>query len=194
MQKETHNSCNILLEHINPKQIVRVCFFIDNSPEIEFVCPMQNVIIQEKGDNYINHQGNISKKFPKIYKVTFVLLALTVFLFASVDWWINFLEDLAWRGILPAPPLYTAVFIFAVLITSLLLNIFGINRLDKVIYKQKYLYRITTFTLLILSIVLTIFILFDICIIGLIPQVITAVLVIIMLSILIHLISIDKVN
>lgn len=41
---KSKQSCNIILEHINPKQIVKVCFFLDNSPEkIKFECPMPNI-------------------------------------------------------------------------------------------------------------------------------------------------------
>lgn len=194
MQQVSSNSCNILLEHINPKQIVKVCFFLDNSPEIVFTCPMQDLIVQEKSDDFATPQVSTNKNFKRLQKVTFALLILTVILFISMDFWMELLYELAWRDVLLAPPLGIALFILSILVISILLNVFGTNKLDKLILKSNFRRRLVKWSLLILSVILTFLILFDIIIVNFRLQIITAVIIVFMLSLFIHIISIDKYN
>lgn len=191
MKQSTNDSCNIILEHINPKQIVKVCFFLDNSPEIVFECPMQNIIVQEKGDNFTSNQLNENEKFKRPQKVTFALLILTVILFISMDFWMQLLYNLEWDGLLLAPPLGIALFILSTLVISILLNVFGVNKLDELILKSSIKRRLVKWSLLVLSALLTFLILFDILIVDFFLQIVTAIIIVFMLSLFIHIMSID---
>lgn len=51
--KTDSNECNVLLEHINPRQSVKVRFFLDDLPQkkINFECPMENLQTEEVAYN-----------------------------------------------------------------------------------------------------------------------------------------------
>lgn len=189
---KSKQSCNIILEHINPKQIVKVCFFLDNSPEkIEFECPMPNIDVQERSDNTSQMSMNTKRHFRRLEVVTFTLLFFTVMLFVSFDPLICILYDLNWHYAIPAPTSYIFLFVASILVMSILLNIFGIKQFDNYITLNKNKARLIKCTLLVISSILTYFILHNILFVNIHIQILVAIIIIIMLSILIHIISIE---
>lgn len=190
MQQKSANTCNIILEHINPKQIVRVCIFVDASPEVVFECPMQNVVIQRQGDYLAPKEANVVNQFTKTQKATILLCVLLVVTFVTIDYWMELLYQLQWRNYLLAPPSGIAIFVIATLLISVLLNVFGVSKLDAYIVDKRKRKHIIACALLGCSGILLFLILKDILIVDFFLQILTAGLIVLMLSFLIHIISI----
>ena len=193
MQQKATNCCNISLEHINPKQVVKACFFLNDSPKnIAFECPMADVFIQKKSE-YIDSQSPSSKKhFGRLEKSTFILLIMTVIFLVSMDFWIELFHTLNWYKILPAPAICIVLFVLGTLVISILLNVFGIKKLDNFVYRNKKASISIQCILSALSLIFILFILYDIVITNFYLQIIVAIIIVCMLSFLIHIISIDK--
>lgn len=193
MQQTTSNSCSVALEHINPKQVVKACFFLDNPPEnVVFECPMKDITIQEKGDRINEQKPNFRGTFGRLEKATCSLLILTILLFISTDLWMELLYTLNWYKWLPAPAICIILFVLLTLVISILFNVFGIKKLDNYIISNKTAAKWIVSILGVLSIMLTSAILYNIFITNFIVQIIIGVVVIFMLAVLIHILCIDK--
>lgn len=185
MKRESTNCCKLCLEHINPKQTVKVSFLLDTYPEkVLFECPMQNVLIHERNnsieDKYSNNMEIVRHK-----KITTLLFTLSILIFISMDYIIRFLYHF-----FPEPYPFTIVlFILCTLVSSVILNIFEINRLDKLILKSKKNCIITFSSIIFISIFLLCLIINDILITNYLIQFFIALLVSVMIAYLIHILS-----
>ena len=101
------HSCNILLKHINPKQVVKTRFFLDNLPQkkIIFECPMQNVQTQEVAYN----NANTTNKITVSSKSNFILMAITALLFISMQQWSYYISEFIWFTRCKAQPIQNEV-------------------------------------------------------------------------------------
>ena len=190
LEHETDNSCKVVLKHINPKQIVKAYFFLDRSPEILFECPMPNVAIQRIGDTGMLEEINvIGTRKQKLQRATLALITLTLVLYTSQEFWAYLLASLLryWN----VPPLGIAAFVFSTLIISILLNIFGVNKLDRWIMQSKSRCRLIKGGLAICPLILLTLIIFDTTFMMEYAQIVIACIAILMISSLIHIVSVD---
>lgn len=189
LKKTGYNSCNIELEHINSKQTVKACFFLgDLTNKVSFECPMPDIIIHEKNDHSNENHTVFKGRFGRIEKVTSALLILFVLLVISTELW----AELLYYIFVPYAPLSGVImFIFSVLILSILLNVFGIRKFDYFIYKNKTSYKwIFLCSSWIISAFLMYMILFNLFFTNFIIQTIIAGCVVVILALTIHILSI----
>ena len=188
MEKISTDCCNIILEHINPKHTAKVSFFLDNYPEdVIFECPMQDINIQKTITNVNEQPKNSKRVLNRTEKVTCISLMLTVMLFISMDLWMEILLHLN----LNAPIVGIALFIFSILVLSIVFNVFGIKKIDNYISKNKTQAKIISIILLAISLLLTYLILNDILFTNFNIQTCIAVIVVFMLALMIHILSIE---
>ncbi len=190
LKKTSDNSCNILLEHINSKQTVKACFFLDNTTnKVSFECPMPDIVIHEKSDHTSENHTVFKGRFGRIEKVTSALLISLVLLVISTELWAELLYYIFSSY---APLSGVLIFIFSVLILSILLNVFGIKKFDKFIYKHKKSHKwIFLCSSWFISALLVYMILFNILISNFFIQTIIAGIVVVLLSLTIHILSIE---
>lgn len=182
--KTDSNSCNIQLEHINPKQVVKTRFFLDNVPQkkISFECPMQNVQMQEVA--YSN--ANITNKITTSTKSNIILISITVLLFVCIQQWSYYIDQFIWATGIHLHTSQVVVFIMILLVLTIVMNACGIPVVDTYIKshpKQSVLIRFTT---IIASIILLALIVSDYIIVHAVPQMIVAIAAIVLLSSFIH--------
>lgn len=188
--KTNPNSCNILLKHINPKQIVKTRFFLDNLPQkkIIFECPMQNVQPQE----IIYDNANITNRITISSKSNITLIIITALLFVSIQQWRYFIDQFIRFTDVPLFTDLTILFIMTLLLLVIIMNVYGVSFADKYIKSHPKQSPFIKLTMAIVSIILLILIIFDYIIIGPIPQITTAIIVVVLLSLLIHFSFISK--
>lgn len=182
--KETPNSCNIQLEHLNPKQVAKIRFFLDNLPQnkIVFECPMQNLQIQEVAYN----NANTGNKITISSKSNILLMCITALLFLSIDQWKGFTELFINIFDLRIHPDLVSIFIILTLVLVIIFNACGIPIADKYIKSPPKQATLIKVFMILASIILLVLTICDYIIVGILPQVITGIIVIIMLSLLIH--------
>ena len=197
IQKNDPNSCTLVLAHINPKQTVRVRFFLDNFPteKLIFECPMENIQLQEI-TNSIDSKSKNSTRMSSSQKANITIAIITAILFISIDQWLYLVDEFLWyTGIHRYLPSYNvALFVIFTLVLSLLLNVYGIEKIDKFVVSHPRKAIILKLGILILSIILLGLIIFNCIIVHFIPQLITAIVVSCLLALLIHLLTLPKNN
>ena len=188
--KTEHNSCNICLKHINQKQIVKARFFLDNLPhqKIIFECPMENVYIQEVAyNNTILHKNTNA-----FFKSNMALIAVTILLFISMETWAYFINEFIWATEIHLQTAPVVAFIMSVLLLTIVMNAYGIPKVDNYITLHSKQAVFIKLGLVVISLILLALIICDYIIIRYIPQVITAIIVIIFLSLFLHFLIISK--
>lgn len=185
LSKTDQSSCEIILDHINPKQIVKARFFLADFPvkEIKFICPMPNVQTQEVA---YSDEHKKAIKSVSYSKANLVLIAITVLLFISIDRWGYYFTELAWRTYTYMAMAGTVLFVMSVPLLAIILNAYGIPKIDLYLRNHRKQRIWIMMGLLLASIIFLVLIIFNYGIIGLIPQSITAIVVVIMLALLIH--------
>lgn len=188
--KTDPNSCNVLLQHINPKQVVRTRFFLDNLPQkkIIFECPMQNVQTQEVAYN----NTNTANKITVSSKSNIILMVITALLFISMQQWSYYINEFIWFTGIHLRTNDTVAFIMAFLLLTIIVNVYGVPIVDKYIKSHPRRSTLIKLSMAIVSIILLALIVSDYIISGFIPQITTAIIVIILLSLLMHFSFISK--
>lgn len=188
--KTNSNSCNILLKHINPKQVVKTRFFLDNLPQkkIIFECPMQNVQTQETAYNNTNTPNKITVSS----KSNIILMAITALLFVSIPQWSYYIKQFIFFTDIHLSTVMVITFMMVLLLLAIIMNVYGIPFVDKYIKSHPKQCPLIKLVMAVVSIILQLLIIFDYIIIGFIPQITTATIVIILLSLLIHFSFISK--
>lgn len=178
--------CEIELAHINPKQVVKVRFFLDDIPKekISFECPMPNVQIQEVAYTDANRAA---LKATSNSKANLVLIAITVLLFLTIEEWSSYISQIVWVTNLRLPVGGAVAFIMITLLLLIMFNTYGISKIDIIMKTHKKQRRWTILGLIAVSVVLLFLIIFDVFIVDFIAQVITALVVAILLAYLFHL-------
>lgn len=196
IQKNDSNSCALVLAHINPKQTVKVRFFLDNFPtkKLIFECPMENIQLQET-TNSIDSKSN-STRMSSSQKANITIAIITAILFISIDQWRYLVDELLWStGLYGYLPSYNvALLVIFTLILSLLLNVYGIEKIDKFVVSHPRQAIILKIGIIIVSIILLGLIIFNCIIVHFIPQLITAIVVSCLLALFIHLLTLSKNN
>lgn len=189
-EKTDPNSCNILLKHINPKQVVKTRFFLDNLPQkkIIFECPMQNVQTQEVAYNNINtaNKSTISSKS------NIILMCITALLFVSIPQWSYYIERFIWFTGIHLHTGQAVVFIMSLLLLTIIMNVYGIPIVDKYIKTHPKRATFIKLATIIASTILLALIICDYIIVRPIPQITTAIIVIVLLSSFFHFSFISK--
>ena len=157
IQKSVPNSCTLVLAHINPKQTVRVRFFLDNFPteKLIFECPMENIQLQEI-TNSIDSKSKNSAKMSSSQKANITIAIITAILFISIDQWLYLVDEFLWyTGLHRYLPTYNvALFVIFTLVLSLLFNVYGIEKIDKFVISHPRKAITLKLGILILSIIL----------------------------------------
>ena len=182
--KTAPNSCNIRLAHINPKQVVKTRFFLDNLPQkkIVFECPMQNVQTQEIAYN----NSNTTNKITISSTSNIILISIAALLFVSIEQWRYYIYEFIDFTDMHLYPDQVVAFIMSLLLLTIVMNVFGIPVVDKYIKSQPKRATFIKLTMIIASIILLTLIICDFIIVGSIPQITTAIIVNVLLSLLIH--------
>ena len=188
--KTTPNSCNIQLEHLNPKQVVKTRFFLDNLPQnkMVFECPMPNLQIQEVAYNNAN-SGN---KITISSKSNIILMCITALLFVSIEQWRYYIDRFIWLTDIHLESSQVAIFIMSSLLLTVILNAYGVPIADKYIKAHPKKATFIKLVIILVSIILLALIICDYIIVHFIPQVITAIFVVILLSLFIHFSFVSK--
>lgn len=182
--KTDSNECNVLLDHINPHQSVKVRFFLDDLPQkkINFECPMENLQTEE-----VAYNNEIStNRIGMFSKFNLVLISITVLLFVTVQQWATFIEQFIW---LTQIRLYTGAvvaFILVTLVLAIIMNIYGIPWGDQYVKTHLKQAKVIKIIIGIVSIISLALIIFDYINVKPILQIITAIIVMILLSLFIH--------
>lgn len=178
------NSCNIQLNHINPKQVVKTRFFLDNLPQkkIIFECPMQNVQTQEVAYNNVNtaNKSTISSKS------NIILMCITALLFVSIPQWSYYIEQFIWFTGIHLHTGQAVVFIMSLLLLTIIMNVYGIPIVDKHIKAHPKQSTFIKLAMIIASTLLLALIICDYIIVHPISQITTAIIVIVLLSSFFH--------
>lgn len=188
--KTNPHSCNILLKHINPKQVVKIRFFLDNLPQkkIIFECPMQNVQIQEVAYN----NANATNKIMVSSNANFILMAITALLFISIQQWSHYISEFIWFTGIHLRTNEAVTFIMSFLLLTIIINVYGVPIIDKYIKLHPKRTTLIRFTMVSVSIILLMLIICDFIIVRPVPQIITAIIVIVLLALLVHFSFISK--
>ena len=191
MNSINENTCQLKLEHINPGQIVKAFFMLENDQnDIVFECPMENVNIQEKMK--INSQRSHSfVGANKSQKFTIAFSVLSVAIFLTIDFWYYILSEMIWNFNLSIPPIGLLSSVLAFFIITILLNVFGVNKLDEFLFRKKLIFW-TELLIPLLSLLLIILIVFDVLIVNFILQIMTALIVVVIMAYFMHLLSLNK--
>ncbi len=186
IRKSDQTSCEIELAHINPKQVVKVRFFLDDMPKekIKFECPMPNVQIQEVAYTDAN---KAALKATSYSRANLVLIAITVLLFLTIEQWSHYIAELVWETNLRLPVGGAVAFIMTTLLSAIIFNAYGIPKVDIIMKTHKKQSHWVILGMIAVSAVLLFMIIFDVFIIDFIAQVITALIVAILLAYSIHL-------
>ncbi len=182
--KADHNSCNIILEHINPKQVVKTRFFLDNLPQnkIIFECPMPNVQIQEVAYNNVSNSNKITISS----KSNVILIGITAFFFLSLEQWRYYIDQFIWITNIHLHSSQVVIFIMSLLLLTIIMNAYGIPIADKYIKTYPKQAAFIKLAMIVISIILLALIICDYIIVHAIPQITAATIAAIMLSLSIH--------
>ena len=134
---------------------------------------MQNVQTQEVAYN----NANTTNKITVSSKSNFILMAITALLFITGI-------HLRTNG--------AVAFIMSLLLLTIIINVYGVPIIDKYIKSHPKRTTFIKLTMAIVSIILLMLIIFDFIIVHPILQIITAIIVIVLLSLLIHFLFISK--
>ena len=191
MNSINDNVCFLELEHINPGQIVKAFFMVENDQDdITFECPMENVNIQEK-TKINSQQSHRILGIKRLQKFTIAISVLAIAIFLTIDFWYNILREVIWNFGLSVPPIGLLSSVLGFLIISILLNVFGANKLDNFLFRKKLIFWVELL-IPVISLILTIFIIFDILIVNFISQIITAIIIVVIMAYFMHLLSLEK--
>lgn len=188
--KTVSNLCDIHLEHINPKQVVKARFFLDNLPQkkVVFECPMQNVQTQEV--SYRNTSA--TNRMDISTKSNIILICITVLLYITIPQWSGYIGEFIWITQIHLNAHQAVIFIMALLILSIVMNVYGVPVLDRFVKSHpKYSIGIRL-ALIVISFILLALIICDYIIIHFVAQMVTAIVVIVLLSLFIHLTLVSK--
>lgn len=165
-------------------------FFLDNLPQkkIIFECPMQNVQTQEVAYN----NANTTNKITVSSKSNFILMAITALLFISMQQWSYYISEFIWFTGIHLRTNGAVAFIMSLLLLTIIINVYGVPIIDKYIKSHPKRTTFIKLTMAIVSIILLMLIIFDFIIVHPILQIITAIIVIVLLSLLIHFLFISK--
>ena len=149
---------------------------------------MQNVQIQEVAYNKTNAANKITVSF----KSNIILVIITALLFITMQHWGYFISEFIWLTGIHLRTDETIAFIMSLFLLTIIVNTYGIPIVDKYIKSHPRQAILIKLTMAIVSIILLILIVFDYIIVNHISQIITAVIVVILLSLIIHFSFISK--
>lgn len=149
---------------------------------------MQNVQTQEIAYN----NANATNKITASSKSNIILMAITALLFVSIQQWSYYIERFIWLTDIHLFTGQVVIFIMALLLLAIIMNVYGVPFVDKYIKSHPKRSTLIKLAMAIVSIILLMLIIFDYIIIGFIPQITTAIIVIVLLSLLIHFSFISK--
>ncbi len=192
LEQDETSSCSIKIEHINPKQVVKARFVLDNLPnkKIEFECPMQNVQVFETSHNNII-PSNIASRYSKS---NLVLIVLTILLFVSVDYWAHFAYQFFQMFDLRIPIEGLVAFTFSFLIITVLMNVYGLSKIDIYMITHPKQANYIKLAMVLICFILLPLIVFDIIITGVKAQLIAGTICIILLAMLVHFFTTSKIK
>lgn len=187
MKKENANSCIMLLEHINPKQVVKARFFLDRFPtkELVFECATPDLVVQ-KISNTI--ESNVEKKLQvDLPTNNIIILIITVLLFFSIDYWVYNLDSFFYHfGLRDYLQSYEVVlFVMGMLTLTNIFNICGLKSIDSYLLSHLRRARIIKSGIVVICSILLFLIVFNI-IHGAFIQVFIAAVIAVLLAFLLH--------
>lgn len=140
-ETDSINSYALSLDHINPRQIVKARFFLDNFPEnkISFECPMPNIHIQEISSSLDSR--STSKNILNLNKTVNIIFAmLTTILLFNYRTLYFYLEDIIYYFGLKKylHPRQILFYFIAVFLLTIIINIKEIKTLDNYLFKYPH--------------------------------------------------------
>ena len=153
-----------------------------------FECPMPNLQIQEVAYNNAN-SGN---KITISSKSNIILMCITALLFVSIEQWRYYIDRFIWLTDIHLESSQVAIFIMSSLLLTVILNAYGVPIADKYIKAHPKQATFIKLVIILVSIILLALIICDYIIVHFIPKVITAIFVVILLSLLIHFSFVSK--
>lgn len=188
--KISNTECNVNLEHINKKQSAKLSFFLNDFPKnkIRFECPMPDVQIRELNYENNNDLRIDEHRFPftqALKKSTIILIIISIVLFLGFAHICNYLDYILYYTHINVPAFNTLIFVIFICIFTIVLDILGTKKLDRIFNKHRKLKLIIYPCLILVSIVLLFLIINDILIYGT-AQIIVAIGVAILISLFLH--------
>ena len=150
---------------------------------------MENVYIQEVA---YNNNTILHKNTNAFFKSNMALIAVTILLFISMETWAYFINEFIWATGIHLQTAPVVAFIMSVLLLTIVMNAYGIPKVDNYITLHSKQAVFIKLGLVVISLILLALIICDYIIIRYIPQVITAIIVIIFLSLFLHFLIISK--
>lgn len=191
LDKIDTKSSQIYLEHINPKQVVKIRFFLTDIPKTEliFACPIPNIQTQEIKSR--QDAPSMLKKYNVLEKSVLILSFILVSLGLTFELWYNFLCDLIIRtslGMYLIPGQLVA-FVVLFLFLSIFVCITRISFIDNFINEFNKGSIILESIFILLSVVGIFLIVFNYFFYG-ISQIVVAIIanILLVLSLYIHLV------
>lgn len=194
-QTNLSNCCTLLIDHINPKQIVKARFILDKFPKekIHFECPMPDIQIQEISSN-IDTKSKATINISFTQKIN-IILALTFFiLFFNGNkfyYLIDYILEMNYPLYRYLNPTEIISYIYGVLIITFIINVNRLRKLDNFFLMHPKKTIAIQIILALLYLVLLTLIIFNI-IRGFYIQIIIAAITVIMLSLFIHIFTIKR--
>lgn len=163
-------------------------FRLSSAKKIIFECPMQNVQTQEVAYN----NTNAANKITVSSKANIILIVITALLFVSMQQWVYYIDVFIWNTDIHLHTGQVVAFIMALLLLAIIMNVYRVPFVDKYIKSHPKRSTLIKLAMAIVSIILLMLIIFNYIIIRPIPQITTALIVIVLLSLLIHFSCISK--
>lgn len=193
-QTNLTNCCTLLLDHINPKQIVKARFILDKLPKekIVFECPMPEIHIQEISNNIDSKPKtiiniNLAQKINIILALIFLILVF--FRIQCFDLLCDFIINNRLHDYLD--PTEIIIYIYGLLILTFIINIYGLPKIDNYLLMNRKNSIIIQLIIAILCLILLTLIILNI-IGGFYVQVIIATFTVIMFSLFIHIFTLKR--
>ena len=128
------NSCRIILNHINAKKTVKARFFLDNYPkgQIYVTCPMNDLEIIEGNISTLMQNLRKNPLWKRFNLVLTIIVAFITYLYAGFGYfyWDRVLEYILWNNNMGIKPIHVYIYLLGMVALSLIINVFGENRLD----------------------------------------------------------------
>lgn len=195
VESVTQNSCKLFLQHINPKQTAHLRIYLNKYPqkEFKFECPMADLQIQ-KGNSVIESYSKFNMKRDRNFVINIALIAIALLFFITIDSWRVIIDELIWYTGAKVSAVLSIVFVIAVLILAVILNICKPQKTTALINKHKRGMVLISLGMVIISFILLYLIVYNTLIITMASQFVTAIVTLLMQSISIHILTIVKSN
>ena len=189
----------LLLDHINPKQIVKARFYLDDIPKdrIIFECPMPDLKVDEiryDVSSKVAHFSTInSPRFWQTYQgANILLMAFTALILFATPYIESTIDTIAWYMNIYLPDREIISFISATLLLAVIFNLIGLNRIDNYIKaNSSHVFYISIGVLVVVSILLTC-VITNFLITSNTAQIIVAIICSVLLAVLVHFLIISN--